>query len=310
MYQTALTPRQSLVSDMVSNNCMWAVPCFVMVTGALLLDPQREISLKKLYGKYILRMVYALVLCVFLFRFIDAWMDREAFSWSLFQEAFFELIQAASWSHLWYIYLLIGLYMILPVFKAVTRSCDPQQIRYILLILFLFQSVLPFLNGMHWNIGFYIHFSTIYPFYLLLGHALHKKLIHLPRMYYGIGICLSVLALAGCTLLTHNGIAFASLLTGYSSVLVVVQSLCVFGWFQGCRMPKENIQGWLEHFDSHSFGIYLFHLIFIRWLLKKAGFNPYMYGIFGFIGMICFVGILSYILAALLKRVPGIRRIV
>jgi len=34
---------------------MWAVPSFLMVTGALLLDPEREISLKKIYTRYLPR---------------------------------------------------------------------------------------------------------------------------------------------------------------------------------------------------------------------------------------------------------------
>lgn len=41
----------------VMNMMWWAVPCFLMMTGSLLLDSNRKVPLKKLYRKYILRML-------------------------------------------------------------------------------------------------------------------------------------------------------------------------------------------------------------------------------------------------------------
>ena len=43
--------------------CMvrWAVPVFVMVSGMFLLNPQKEITLSKLYRKNIFRIVMALI---------------------------------------------------------------------------------------------------------------------------------------------------------------------------------------------------------------------------------------------------------
>ena len=34
----------------------WCVPCFVMVSGRFLLDPERPLPLQKLFGKYFLRL--------------------------------------------------------------------------------------------------------------------------------------------------------------------------------------------------------------------------------------------------------------
>ena len=37
---------QALLSNIVVNNMMWAVPCFLMVSGALLLNPERPVTVK------------------------------------------------------------------------------------------------------------------------------------------------------------------------------------------------------------------------------------------------------------------------
>ena len=49
---------------------MWAVPSFLMVTGALLLDRDRVIPPAKLFGKYFARMLTALVLFTAIFTVI------------------------------------------------------------------------------------------------------------------------------------------------------------------------------------------------------------------------------------------------
>ena len=41
---------------------MWAVPCFVMVTGALLLNPDHPVTVRKIWTKYIPRVFGALLL--------------------------------------------------------------------------------------------------------------------------------------------------------------------------------------------------------------------------------------------------------
>ena len=57
-------PVQSFTWQVVNfYECMvrWAVPVFVMVSGIFLLNPQKEITLSKLYRKNIFRIVMALI---------------------------------------------------------------------------------------------------------------------------------------------------------------------------------------------------------------------------------------------------------
>lgn len=96
---------------------MWAVPCFVMVTGALLLDENREVSFDKLFNKYILRALGALVVFSMVFRIFDIIMDKESFGLKSILKGFYEIFTGTGWSHIWYLYLLIGLYLLLPFYK-------------------------------------------------------------------------------------------------------------------------------------------------------------------------------------------------
>ena len=83
-HAAAITPQQTAWAFAACSALMWAVPCFLMVTGALLLDPAREIGPKKLFGKYIKRMVEALVVFTLIFTLIK----HEPGQGSIFKEFF------------------------------------------------------------------------------------------------------------------------------------------------------------------------------------------------------------------------------
>ena len=52
---------QRVVSYCVRNMQMFAVPCFVMVSGVLLLNPEKELTVRYIVSKYVLRVGLALL---------------------------------------------------------------------------------------------------------------------------------------------------------------------------------------------------------------------------------------------------------
>ena len=122
---------------------MWAVPVFIMVTGALLLDPKKEITVSKIFSKYILRVLLALVFAVLVFALFDACMNGDGIGFETFTSAFVKLIEGKSWSHLWYLYLLMGLYLLLPAYRAVAAHVSDKEYRYLLIVLAVFLLLLP-----------------------------------------------------------------------------------------------------------------------------------------------------------------------
>lgn len=81
----------------------WAVPCFIMISGALLLNPNRPVTWKKI-KKYIVRMI--LVLCSFgyIFSLMELIFSSGTVSLKMVLHAALNVIQGDSWSHMWYIY--------------------------------------------------------------------------------------------------------------------------------------------------------------------------------------------------------------
>ena len=113
---------QALLSNIVVNNMMWAVPCFLMVSGALLLNPERPVTVKKCLTKYIPRMLIAtLVVFCLLFHAVDPRQSQPVNAETLLS-GFYEIFSGTSWSHVWYLYLMIGIYLLLPFYYKSRRT--------------------------------------------------------------------------------------------------------------------------------------------------------------------------------------------
>ncbi len=263
---------------------MWSVPVFVMVTGALLLDPDKNISISKIFSKYILRVCLALVFAVLFFAVFDDLMNGDGISVKTFSSALLKLIEGKSWSHLWYLYLLIGLYLLLPAYRAVAANVSEKEYRYLLAIFVIFLLVLPQLEYGGFKPGFTIQISAVYTFYFFAGHALSSGKIRIP-VYAGVllflagGILGAIFSFLGGTYLP--GYTDPHLGT-YSFPTVAMQAVGLFAALYSMKEKEAKIWNFL---DANSFGIYLIHLIFLRLMLRYLKFDPFEYGAAAFAGV-------------------------
>lgn len=310
-YAAKITFSENLVSRMVENNMMWAVPAFVMVTGVLQLNPQKPLTLRKLYRKYILRVLIALICCCIIFRIFDMIMDGETFSVAGVLQAFVELVTAKCWGHLWYLYLLIGLYILLPFYRMIMERASEKELRYLCLVYFVFVSIFPMIESYGVHIGFYISESIIYPLYLLLGYMIFYGMIRISR---GKGIALiaaSTIVILGMDWLKYTStMDIPSELFGYASPFVIVQTIGVFAVICNCKTVEGRSSRILEVLDKCSFGIYLIHMVFIRTIFRYIGWNPFdslplvtlalaVIGIF----------LVSFAVTWILRKVPAVNRV-
>ena len=316
-----LTQSEDLASRFVENNMMWAVPVFLMVTGVLQLDPRRELTWRKLYRKYIFRVACALVVFSLLFRLFDIIMDAETFSISgLLGVAFTEMMTGRGWGHLWYLYLLIGLYILLPFFRIVVRYCTDTDLKYLWCVYFVFTSLIPVIEGFGINIAFYISESLIYPLYLLTGYMLKEGKLRISRGVAAALVLGSVAAIGVLDIMKYGkGIDVPGVLFGYSSPLVIAQAAGAFALIIGMSgLQPDPAQAAVGsrftsavcRLDSLTFGVYLISMAFVRLIFKYAGLNPYS-GPAIILLAVSVAGIfaVSCLVTAILKRIPGMRAI-
>ena len=332
LYGDTISEAEKTASLCVVYCMMWAVPVFVMVTGALLLRKEKSITLKDVFGKYIFRIVVALLACCLIFSLLDTLMNKDGAGAGFLLRGLWNTLTGRGWSHLWYLYLLIGLYLLLVFYRMIARSASAKEYRYLLLVYAIFLSILPVFQLWNVKIGFYLHVSTIYPFYLFAGYGIAEGIVRIKRP---VSILLIVVGLAGIILSTiwdahYERVAYGNLL-GYSSIFVLLLSCGVFALIKdlkgglkiSCTKLSKTVTVYEEkkpgfigrvllELDRCSFGVYLIHMVFIRLFLRYWKINPYEFGpaILIFAGLVVGSLIISYGITVILKLIPGVRKIV
>jgi len=133
-------------SVVYSSITRWCVPIFVMISGAVFLNENIAVSLKKLYGKHILRILLALIVWQLLYSFAlspiaDYIHARLAgISYNYAPHSLYPLIY-----HLWFLPMIIGLYVMVPVLRAIVQG---KQVIYFLIFSFAV-NVLQWLTTLH-----------------------------------------------------------------------------------------------------------------------------------------------------------------
>lgn len=308
-FRDSITASELLVSKIVENNMMWAVPLFLMVTGVLQLNSEKPLTLRKLYGKYIKRIFCALLVFSIIFRIFDIIMDHEAFTVMNVLKAFTEMITSKGWGHLWYLYLLIGLYVLLPFYRKIVEHCTDRELNYLICVYIVFVSLIPIIESFGLRIGFYISESLIYPLYLLLGHMIHSGKIKFDKKTGVILTAAAAVSIVIIDIIQYGfNIMLPSALVGYASPIVIIQSTGVFLIFERITTGESRI---VDPVDKCSFGIYLVHMIFIRALFRYAGFDPYdNMPVITIPVIILVIFMLSLLTTALLKKIPYLKRII
>lgn len=151
----------------------WAVPAFFIITGAILLDPQKEVGWRKV-GGYALRMFGVLLSFGTLFSLMELVFVAGGVHLEMIPQAVANVLQGRSWAHLWYLYDLIGIYLLLPLLRGFVSSSERKGMETLLAILFAFSVVLPTINdafGLSLETFVWLGFPV---FYVLLGWYLRK----------------------------------------------------------------------------------------------------------------------------------------
>ena len=274
----ATTVGQHMLAISIRNLMMWSVPCFVMVTGALLFDPKRNVTISKIFRKYLPRVVIALVFFSFAFAIFDAVLLKKPVA-DAFATGFNAIVYGTGWKHMWYLYLIIGIYLVLPFYRMVTRSATDIEIRYLVGVLFVFQAVIPVIQAvLNVTLPFYIPFFTIYPLFLMAGYAIHNDIIKIKMWIAIVFVVVGVASVLGMTYLSvYKGNAVANtLVTAYSFPGIVFFSCGAFAIYKKCGEKPCKSDVLMTIIDKNSFGIYLMHMAVLKVFAIKV--RPDIFG--------------------------------
>lgn len=130
------------VMDLVT----WCVPIFLMISGYLFLNPERTLTYPVMIKKYCRRIALAILLFGVPYAASELVVAEKSLRVMMIPEALKMTLTGHTWSHMWYLYLILFLYLITPLLKKVLQLLPVWSVVAVMAVIFLGSSVAPFLN--------------------------------------------------------------------------------------------------------------------------------------------------------------------
>lgn len=127
----------------------WGVSIFIIISGIIFLDTNKEITIKQIYLKYIPRLLCALIFWGIFYISMDMLLQEKVIDLKLLVN---KILNWETYVHLWYLYMIIGLYMITPIIRVFVHNASKKDIEYFLILYLIVNSIVPFINKFSTNI--------------------------------------------------------------------------------------------------------------------------------------------------------------
>lgn len=282
----------------------WCVPVFVMISGALLLNPAKREGFTNFYHKRAARIAPAIVFWSAFYLLWSALMYRldgvsvDAAAW---------LRKATSgepYYHLWYLYMLVGLYLFAPYLRALYARCSHNQ--RIAAVIGIFG--LAMAQALHRELnasgqGFFLTWFLPYIGYFIAGRLMFEGRFVLPQPALILVLTVAITA-AGTSVMSDAHGVNVYFYDAFSPT-VPLMSMAVFQLILNARkLPR------LTMIAPLTFGIYLAHPVFLD-IAKRTGVYAPTSGNTAWQTPLAaaVIFILSMIFVRLLRNMPGGTRI-
>jgi len=247
------------------------VPLFVMISGYFLLPMKMEVSafFKRRFTRILIPFV---VWCVIYAGYYmvtrgDTFMDFVR------NVAHIPVNFGVEIGHMWFIYMLLGLYMLVPVLSPWLEQCTKRQLQGYLGV-WAFTTCLPYvhlwfpevLGECFWNPTPMLHYFTGFGGYFLLGYYIKR--------YGALSTRTSWLMLVGAYLFTVAVFQYRlgkvtmvpdlEICWRFCGINIAVMAYAVFSLVSRIRWQGNNALGrWISQVSGLSYAIYFVHLIMV-----------------------------------------------
>ena len=305
------------VSNVYSGLIRFAVPIFVILSGYLLLDKQEDES------AFFTKRFYKVIIPLVAWSMIYTLFKNNYNIFSIFTQDFVKQFFSGNvYYHLYFLYIIAGLYIITPLLRSVLAKVDMRDVYYYLTLWFIFTPVAGLFEIFGYNTLFTLEAATGFLGYYILGYAIKKtlitdKIIYLSGLLVAVSIVVTII---GTYILTNNSGQFDNSFIGWDSITTVTYSAGLFILLHeslshisltGLWPKWENF---ISAISGTTMGIYLIHPILLYFispgisevsLLSVNVLSPILS-----VPLVTFLLVVSsFVIVLILQKIPLIRMI-
>jgi surface polysaccharide O-acyltransferase-like enzyme len=249
----------------------FSVPLFLMVSGALLLGRQYSypIFLKRKVIRILLPFafwtaIYIIYNFIELPQFNGKLTSQSNFTWILQQ------IRDGSSYHLWYVYMLLGIYIVIPLLAKLLVEVRKLYLELFLILWVLFITLSTSYNSnsnFEWNLWYYFGYLgyVVLGYYLSIINTKSKRVSSIAGLTFLIGLFITVY---GTYYFTDMDGKFYKNYYSYLIPNVLLMAISVYVLLKNRNRKLNGVLKSVRNIiDKHSYGIYLSHILVLNYLI-------------------------------------------
>lgn len=293
-----------------------AVPLFVMKSGALLLSKSKQMDYVYVRSR-IARIALIIAFWGLFYNLLcNALID--GISVSIIWKSLMAVVTAdVTYNYqFWYLYMLLGLYIISPVIKRFTDNASKRDFLYVITLFSLVGFIIPFLCGIFaidlqsvWLVRWLSPFSAYLLLYYILGTYLDRYPLNKRQRKV---LCLLTILLGVLTLFKCSGESsqeHIGVWLSYSSPFTLVYAVALFSLICGKRDLRAE-KG-LSGLAKYTLGVYILHPAMIVAMRKLLDIDVTCFApVISVPVLTCVVYVGCVFATWLIKKIPIIRRVI
>ncbi len=272
-----------IICTTVYSLARFSVPVFLMTTGVVFLEPNKQLTIKRIFSKYILNIIIAAFIWGAIYKVINVFLNG-GFNgiFNVIKAYIKEFCTADLEFHFWYVYALIGIYLALPILRAFVKGADRRTIEYFLLVWAIFNMLFiivqggyfEFLNNLSNNFRF-IGLFIGYIGYPVLGYYLNtyeQKKVNKIVLTVGAVVVFCL----GLSFTIYDKITLGDIRVEYMSYLspvVVLYAIVIFLLVKNKKIYSGFFSKVFKRIGKQTLGIYFMHMTFVI-LFFRTGLIP------------------------------------
>lgn len=308
------------------------VPLFLMLTGILLLNNKLPIKdfIKRRYPRVIIPFLFWIVLFMLYKLFV--------LQPSLLSGDTVKFIVNCFFTDRWYVWMILGVYLVIPIFASFIKGTKLEGVKYFLIIWFITTGLITLSK----TFGFNLHYLDLAIFsgpigFLMLGYYLHNKKINIsPSKIVIFSLFIFIIFTLIKTYILHQDLTLSFSFRYYiftvkshleNDTISIIQIAALFLIIKYLPMIKSGISQKITKFctkekmllliisiSQASYGIYLCHYFItltISKILKTYHFTYTSLPSIIFVPLLAVsVLLLSYGIMMILNKVPIINKLI
>lgn len=292
----------------ISYLCSPCIGLFLMVSGALLL-PQK-LAVRQFVFRRFTRILFPLVVWSIIYILIDAIDNNKTIDDIITNISHIIFGPTAKFVQSWYLYVLLGIYLFIPIFNAWIKENDRRHSLYFIL-LWCISLCVPYLKALFAGNSITPPYMFAGYFgYIVLGYYLHKYPIKMTSLKTYIIMSSLVVILSGIIpvviyLANIPGYDYSNIVYNYLSLSTVMMCVCIYTFIQNFNPKNCIFQNVMAHLSPLTFGIFLvnyatiYYIFFPYFSVKPIDNLPVEIAIV-FIGSF----VISYVITLIINKLP------